>query len=70
MEGFCVHAQQFLIVILDNKVFQRWIICACTQILSRDMEMFSQMRRNSKSDFGRQSLPTLNNFHVLANPYL
>ena len=29
---FCVHvhAQKFLIVILDNKVFQRWIICAYT----------------------------------------
>ena len=30
---FCVHAQKILIVILDNKSFQLWIICANTQIL-------------------------------------
>ena len=40
VEAFCVHAQKLLIVILDNKVFQRWIICAYTQILNRDVEVF------------------------------
>ena len=40
VEVFCVHAQKFLIVILDNKVFQRWIICAYKQILNRDVEVF------------------------------
>ena len=40
VEVFCVHTQKFLIVILDNKVFQRWIICAYTQILNRDVEVF------------------------------
>ena len=34
VETFCVHPQKFLIVILDNKVFQRWIVCAYTQILN------------------------------------
>ena len=28
--------QKFLRMILDNKVFQRWIICAYTKILNRD----------------------------------
>ena len=39
-ENFCVHvhAQKFLIVILDNKVFQLWIICANTQIHNRDVD--------------------------------
>ena len=32
VEVFCVRAQKFFIVTLDNKVFQRWIICAYTQI--------------------------------------
>ena len=40
VEGFCVRAQKFLIMISDNKVFQHWIICAYTQILSRDVEVF------------------------------
>ena len=40
LEDFCVHAQKFLIMILDNKVFQHWIICAYTQILNRDVEDF------------------------------
>ena len=40
VEDFCVHAQKFLIMILDNKVFQHWIICAYTQILNRDVEDF------------------------------
>ena len=35
MEDFCVHAQKFQIMILDNKVFQHWIICAYTQILNK-----------------------------------
>ena len=52
MEDFCVHAQKFLIVILDNNVFQGWIICVNTQILNRDLEVFEYMRRNSFSDFG------------------
>ena len=40
MEDFCVHAQKFLIMISDNKVFQRWIFCAYTQILNRDVKDF------------------------------
>ena len=28
VEDFCVHAQKLLIVLLNNKVFERWIICA------------------------------------------
>ena len=40
VEVFCVHTQKFLIVVLDNKVFQRWIICAYMQILNRDVEVF------------------------------
>ena len=28
VEAFCVNEQKFLVVILDSKVFQRWIICA------------------------------------------
>ena len=40
MEAFGVHAQKLLIVILDNKVFQLWIICAYTQNLIRDVEVF------------------------------
>ena len=40
VEDFCAHAQKFLIMILDNKVFQHWIICAYTQILNRDVEVF------------------------------
>ena len=40
VEDFWVHAQKFLIMILDNKVFQHWIICAYTQILNRDVEVF------------------------------
>ena len=39
MEDFCVHAQKFLIMISDNKVFQHWIICAYTQILNKDVEV-------------------------------
>ena len=31
VDFFCVYEQKFLKVILDNKVFQRWIICAYTQ---------------------------------------
>ena len=37
MEVFCLHEQKFLIVILDNKVFQLWIICAYTQILAQKL---------------------------------
>ena len=37
---FCVHAQKFLIMISDNKVFQHWIICAYRQVLNRDVEDF------------------------------
>ena len=40
VEDFSVHAQIFLMMILDNKVFQHLIICAYTQILNRDMEVF------------------------------
>ena len=40
MEDFCVHAQKFLIMISDYKVFQHWIICAYTQTLNRDVEDF------------------------------
>ena len=40
VEAFCIFVQKFLIVILDNKVFQRRIICAYTQILRRDVEVF------------------------------
>ena len=40
VEDFCVHAQKFLIMTSDNKVFQHWIICAYTQILNRDVENF------------------------------
>ena len=35
---FCVHALKFLMVILDNKVFQLWIICGKTQIIDRDVD--------------------------------
>ena len=40
VEDFCVHAQKFLIMISDYKVFQHWIICAYTQTLNRDVEDF------------------------------
>ena len=40
VEDFCVYAQKFLIMISDNKVFQRWIICVYTQILNRNVEDF------------------------------
>ena len=39
MEDFCVHAQKFLIMILNNKVIQHWIICTYTQIFI-DVEVF------------------------------
>ena len=34
VEICCTHVQKFLIVILDNEVFQLWIIYANTQILN------------------------------------
>ena len=40
VEDFCVHAQKFQRMILDNKGFQHWIICTYTQILNRDVEDF------------------------------
>ena len=40
VEDFSVHAQKFLIMISDNKVFPHWIFCAYTQILNRDVEDF------------------------------
>ena len=39
VEDVCVHAQKFLIMISDNKVFQRWIR-AYTKIFNRDVEDF------------------------------
>ena len=47
MEDFCVHAQKFLIMILDNKVFQHWIICAYAQILNRDVKVYCVRTQNT-----------------------
>ena len=69
VEVFCVHAQKFLIVILDNKVFQRWIICAYTQILNRDMEVFCICAQKFLIVIldNNCSLPTLDYLRIYAN---
>ena len=36
MEVFCVHAQKFLIVILDNKVFQAGLFAHIRNFFNRD----------------------------------
>ena len=48
VEDFCVHAQKFLIMILNNKVFQHWIICAyrLRKSLIETWKIFVYMRRN------------------------
>ena len=46
---FCVHAQKFLIVILDIKVFKLWIILfAQTHKSLIETWVFAYMHRNSK----------------------
>ena len=52
VEDFCVHAQKFLILILDNKVFQHWIICAYTQILIETWKFLRTCAEIPSYDFG------------------
>ena len=47
MEDFCVHAQKFLIMNLDNRVFQHWIFAHIRKSLIETWEIFAYMRRNS-----------------------
>ena len=70
MEDFCVHAQKFLIMILDNKVFQHWIICANrpTQILNRDVEVFCVHAQKFLIMILDNSLPTQDYLRIYANP--
>ena len=42
VEFFCEHVQKFLMVILDSKVFQLWIICANTQNLCHGFFAYAQ----------------------------
>ena len=45
-----IETSQFFFVPASDfgkNVFQRWIICAYRQILNRDVEVFSYVRRNS-----------------------
>ena len=68
VEDFCVHAQKFLIIILDNKVFQHWIICAYTQILNRDVEIFCVHAQKFLIMILDNGLPTQDYLRIYANP--